>query len=113
MQFLKFFIFTLCMFNIAFTADECDEINPSKKSDCTDYKLSETEKALGADACCYVTYKKNNKEEKECSSYIKKTVKKDIVKAQGESLGYEDYSIDCHSNWLSLCLSFLLFALLF
>ena len=53
MQFLKFFIFTLCMFNIAFTADECDEINPSKKSDCTDYKISEIEKSEGADSCCY------------------------------------------------------------
>lgn len=113
MQFLKFFIFTLCMFNIVFTAEECEEIEPSKKSDCTDYKLSDPEKASGADACCYETYKEDNKEKKECSLQIKKTVKKDAVKNLEKQLGYEDYSIDCHSNWLSLCLSFSLFALLF
>ena len=113
MQFLKFFIFILCMFNIAFTADECGKIEPSKKSDCTDYKLSDAEKALGADACCYETYKEDNTEEKECSLQIKKTITKYYVKGLAEENGYEDYSIDCHSNWLSLCLSFSLFALLF
>ena len=113
MKFLKYFILTLCMFNIVFTAEECEEIEPSKKSDCTDYKLSDPEKASGADACCYETYKEDNKEKKECSLQIKKTVKKDAVKNLEKQLGYEDYSIDCHSNWLSLCLSFSLFALLF
>ena len=113
MQFLKFFIFTLCMFNIVFTADECFDIDPSKKSDCTDYKLSDSEKALGADACCYETYKKDNKEKKKCTLEIKKTITKDYVEQVEKEYGYEDYSLDCHSNWLSLCLSFLLFALLF
>jgi hypothetical protein len=101
------------MFNIVFTADECDDIEPSKKSDCTDYKLTDPEKALGVDACCYETYKYENKEYKVCDYNIKKTVTKDYVKAIGEENGYEDYSIECHSNWLSLCLSFSLFALLF
>ena len=114
MKFLKYFILTLCMFNIVFTADECDEIKPSKKSDCTDYKLTDAEKGDdGLDSCCYETYKYQNTEYKICDTELKKAVTKDYIKEIENEFGYEDYSIECHSNWLSLCLSFLLFAFLF
>ena len=42
-----------------------------------------------------------------------KYIEGDYIKEIENESGYEDYSIECHSNWLSLCLSFSLFALLF
>ncbi len=57
--------------------------------------------------------KKITKKKKKCTLEIKKTITKDYVEQVEKEYGYEDYSVDCHSNWLSLCLSFLLFALLF
>ena len=116
MKSLIYVILTLCMINIVLSDDDdelestgCYAIKPTKKKDCTSYKLTDTEKARGLDSCCYVTYKEDGKEEKECGLYIKKTVTKDAVKANTK---VQDLSIECNSNWLSLSLSFLLFGLL-
>ena len=117
MKSLIYVILTLCMINIVLSDDDDDEdvltgcyaIKPTKKKDCTDYKLTDLEKAGGLDSCCYVTYKDDGTEKKECELYIKKTVTKDAVKANTK---VQDLSIECNSNWLSLSLSFLLFGLL-
>jgi hypothetical protein len=88
---------------------DCYDIEPTKKKDCTSYELTDTEKARGLDSCCYMTYKENGKDTKSCGLFVKKAVNKDYIKA---STAYQDLSIECNSNWLSLTLSFLLFGLL-
>ena len=117
MKSLIYVILTLCMINIVLSDEEeeseeytgCLGLKPTKKKDCTDYKLTDPEKAGGLDSCCYVTYKEDGTEKKECGLFLKKTVNKDFIKA---STAYQDLSIECNSNWLSLSLSFLLFGLL-
>jgi len=65
------------MFNIVFTAEDCDELKPSKKSDCTDYTLTDDDKSDGIDACCYETYKYQNTEYKKCDYATKKLITKE------------------------------------
>ena len=108
MKSLIYVILTLCVINMVLSGD-CYDIEPTKKKDCTDYKLTDTEKARGLDSCCYMTYKENGKDTKSCGLFVKKAVNKDLIKA---STAYQDLSIECNSNWLSLTLSFLLFGLL-
>ena len=108
MKSLIYVILTLCMINMVLSGD-CYDIEPTKKKDCTSYKLTDLEKATGLDSCCYMTYKENGKDTKSCGLFVKKAVNKDYIKA---STAYQDLSIECNSNWLSLTLSFLLFGLL-
>ena len=117
MKSLIYVTLTLCMINIVLSADDeddddfgCMALKPSSKKDCTSYKLTDLEKVGGLDSCCYMTYKNDGKEEKECDLFLKKAVTKEYVKAS--SSYYQDLSIECNSNWLSLTLSFLLIGLL-
>jgi hypothetical protein len=90
--------------------DECS-LETSKKSDCTDYKLGDDEKDDG-DSCCFVKGKGNGVEVKYCAVFFKAQVP-DIVKATKKQSGVKSYSIDCSSNWLSITLLFVIFALCF
>ena len=94
--------------------DEC-EGEASKKSECTDYQLTEGEKALG-DSCCFVKAKGKVEgktvEKKWCDVYKKDDVP-DLVKTEKKASGAKSYSIDCSSNWLSITLLFAIFALCF
>ena len=94
--------------------DEC-EGKASKKSECTDYKLVDNEKDEG-DSCCFEklkgTYEGMSGEITSCV-IVQKDKVPDIVKAMKKQSGVDSYSIDCSSNWLSITLLFLIFALCF
>ena len=101
--------------NLSFCEEEgCYYLNPTKKSDCTSRSLSAEEKEVGADACCYETYKDaNNNEQKVCIFVKKKEVTKDNVK-ELENANVKDVSVDCNSKWLNFSMLLIgLFALLF
>ncbi len=87
----------------------------SKKSECTDYQLSDGEKLIG-DSCCFVkakgSYQGMSGEFKYCELFIKDQVP-DLVKKMKKESGVKSYSIDCSSNWLSITLLFAIFALCF
>ena len=87
----------------------------SKKSECTDYQLSDGEKLVG-DSCCFVKakgkYEGETTEVKVCGVYKKDEVP-DLVKEAKKVDGVKSYSIDCSSNWLSITLLFAIFALCF
>ena len=73
MRSIIYIILAFAMINIVLSDTLCEEINPSNKKDCTDYKLTdEKKKEEEADSCCYITYKDNEKDEKECGSGKKK-----------------------------------------
>ena len=110
MKSLIYVILTLCVINMVLSEDkDCYDIEPNKKKDCTSYELTDSEKARGLDSCCYMTYKENGKDQKSCGLFLKKAVNKDYIKA---STAYQDLSVECNSNWLSVTLSFLLIGLL-
>ena len=110
MKSLIYVILTLCVINMVLSEDkDCYDIKSSSKKDCTNYKLTDPEKARGLDSCCYMTYKENGKDTKSCGLFLKKAVNKDYIKA---STAYQDLSVECNSNWLSVTLSFLLIGLL-
>ena len=94
--------------------DEC-YMSTTKKSDCTDYKLGDDEKDEG-DSCCFVKAKGSfegmSGEAKYCDVYEKDKVP-DIVKEAKKQDGVDSYSVDCSSNWLSITLLFVIFALCF
>ena len=100
--------------NLSFCDENCYTETASEKSDCTKRSLGTLEKAAGADACCLVTYKdENNKEQKYCQAFIKKTVTKDNVKLM-EDDDTKDVSVKCNSKWLNFSMLLIgLFALLF
>ena len=78
MRTIIYIILTIAMINIVLSDTGCEKITPSKKKDCTDYKLTDEEKKEeDADSCCYITDKDN---EKDCGSFKKKEVNKDYVK---------------------------------
>jgi hypothetical protein len=86
-----------------------------KKSDCTDYTLDDEDKEE-ADSCCFVkakgSYQGMSGEFKYCELFIKDQVP-DLVKKMKKESGVKSYSIDCSSNWLSITLLFVIFALCF
>ena len=122
-----------CLISNIYTRDSCynlgedtegNEIDPEKKEDCTDYKLTDREKIYG-DSCCYVVSKKKNneKESKSCEVYNKKYITKEYIDEyiKGEN-SYEDmdedeklesYSIECRSNWISFSFIFTFLVFLF
>ena len=131
MKSITLILLTGCLFSIIYTDDEiyCSNhlgkdsqgktIYPSKKEDCTDYKLSKYEK-VGADSCCYSVRKYKNSESKGCAAYNKKYITKDYINYYiadlNEGVTKDDYkvtslSIECGCNWLSisLVLAFLVF----
>ena len=94
--------------------DKCEGL-ASSKSDCTDYQLKDDEKDDG-DSCCFVKAKGSfegmSGEAKYCDVYEKDKVP-DIVKEAKKQDGVDSYSVDCSSNWLSITLLFVIFALCF
>ena len=122
-----------CLISNIYTRDSCynlgedtegNEIDPEKKEDCTDYKLTDMEK-VGGDSCCYVVYKKKNneKESKSCGVYNKKYITKEYIDEQikeansdedmDEDDKLESYSIECRSNWISFSFIFTFLVFLF
>ena len=93
--------------------DEKKEYTPSKKKDCTGYKLTDYEK-LHSDSCCYYTGKdENDKEFKECGLAMKKTITKESVEKEKQYYKYKEYSVECTSHWLSISFIFAFLLLLF
>ena len=114
MRSIIYIILAFSMINIVLSDTLCVLKTPSSKKDCTDYELTDKDKGDSeADTCCYVTYKYKGKDEKECWSLKKKDVNKDNVKQMETYYEFTDLSVDCHSNWISFSLLFLLFSLLF
>ena len=118
-----------CLFSIIYTAEYCGDLgvdsegnykDPTKKEDCTDYKLSKLEKVEG-DSCCYRVRKKGNNEEKECRVYNKKYITKDYIEEyikdynedREENDKITSLSIECGCNWLSFSLIFTLLVFIF
>ncbi len=100
--------------SLSFCDEGCHYENPSKKSDCTSRSLSSEEKALGADSCCYETYKDaNNQEVKICDAELKKGVTETYIKSLDDDESH-DWSIKCNSKWLNFSMLLIgLFALIF
>ena len=114
MRSIIYIILAFSMINIVLSDTLCLLREPSSKKDCTDYKLTDAEKGgLDVDSCCYVTYKEDGENVKECRIFKKKEVNKDNVKQAETSWEVTDLSVECHSNWISFSLLFLLFSLLF
>ena len=120
-----------CLISNIYTRDSCyylgedtegKDIDPEKKEDCTDYKLTDMEKVKG-DSCCYVVYKKKNneKESKSCEVYNKKYITKEYIdeyikgenEDREENYKLESYSIECRSNWISFSFIFTFLVFLF
>ena len=118
-----------CLFSIIYTAEYCGDLgvdsegdskDPTKKEDCTDYKLSKYEKIEG-DSCCYRVRKKGNNEEKECRVYNKKYITKDYIEEyikeynedREENYKITSLSIECGCNWLSFSLIFTFLVFIF
>ena len=120
-----------CLISNIYTRDSCydfgedeegKDIDPEKKEDCTDYKLTDMEKVDG-DSCCYVVSKYKNSEEeyKGCSVYNKQYITKEYIdeyiKEENEDMDeddqYESYSIECRSNWISFSFIFTFLVFLF
>ena len=122
-----------CLFSIIYTADYCGDlgkdaeghsIDPSKKEDCTNYKLKDNEKIYG-DSCCYFVKVYGYGEEKECETankkyatkdyidnYIKEYNAKEYVK-EDENYKIKSFSIECGCNWLSFGLIFTFLVFIF
>jgi hypothetical protein len=120
-----------CLISNIYTRDSCyylgedtegKDIDPEKKEDCTDYKLTDREKIYG-DSCCYVVSKKKNneKESKSCEVYNKKYITKEYIdeyikeknEEKEENYKLESYSIECRSNWISFSFIFAFLVFLF
>ena len=134
MKSITLILLTGCLFSIIYTDDEIDcsnhlgkdsqgkTIYPSKKEDCTDYKLTDMEKVDG-DSCCYVVskYKGSEEEYKRCSVYNKKYITKEYIdeyikeenEDREENYKLESYSIECRSNWISFSFIFTFLVFLF
>ena len=132
MKSITLILLTGCLFSIIYTEEEektCENhlgrdsnnkrIKPSKKEDCTSYKLTKYEKVDG-DSCCYSVIKYKNDEEKYCRAYNKKYITEDFIKeyiaesnseTENEEYKITSLSIECGCNWLSfsLVLTFLVF----
>ena len=122
-----------CLISNIYTRDSCEDlgkdtegkdIDPEKKEDCTDYKLTDFEKVDG-DSCCYVVSKRkgNEKESKYCDVYNKKYITKEYIdeyikevnsyEDMDENYKLESYSIECRSNWISFSFIFAFLVFLF
>ena len=120
-----------CLISNIYTRDSCydfgedeegKDIDPEKKEDCTDYKLTDMEKVDG-DSCCYVVskYKGSEEEYKRCSVYNKKYITKEYIdeyikeenEDREENYKLESYSIECRSNWISFSFIFAFLVFLF
>ena len=120
-----------CLISNIYTRDSCydfgedeegKDIDPEKKEDCTDYKLTDMEKVEG-DSCCYVVSKtkSNEKEIKYCDVYNKKYITKEYINEyikeenedKEENHKLESYSIECRGNWISFSFIFAFFVFLF
>ena len=134
MKSITLILLTGCLFSIIYTEEEektCEyhlgrdsnnkRIKPSKKEDCTSYKLTKYEK-VGGDSCCYTVYKTKNDEEKSCSAYNKKYITKDYIKeyisesnseTENEEYKITSLSIECGCNWLSFSLIFAFLVFIF
>ena len=116
-----FIILFIYLFSIISTRDSCEiddkekyvEYKPSKKKDCTGYKLTDYEK-LHSDSCCYYSGKdKNDQEFKGCLLTMKKSVTKESVEKAKKYDEDKEYSVDCTSHWLSISFIFAFLLLLF
>ena len=116
-----FIILFIYLFSIISTRYSCSyededydkEYTPSKKKDCTGYKLTDYEK-LHSDSCCYYTGKdKDDQEFKGCWLTMKKSVTKESVEKEKKYEEYKEYSVECNSHWLSISLIFAFLLLLF
>ena len=124
MKSLIYVIITLYMFNCVLSEETqlCEDKTPTKISDCTNYQLTDDEKADGNDACCYVSYTDPEEEEEVTGCGMGKKDEIDEVTAITRVV-FPDFTINCEpdpdsgsdsdSVWLSLSLTVLLFALLF
>ena len=117
-----------CLISNIYTRDSCynlgedtegNEIDPEKKEDCTDYKLTDFEKVDG-DSCCYVVakFKDSEDEYKRCAVYNKKYITKEYIDElkklhSDDDYQYESYSIECRSNWISFSFIFAFLVFLF
>ena len=94
--------------------DQCAGV-ASSKSDCTDYQLKDSEKDDG-DSCCFVKTKTEisgvSSEIQVCMIFEKSKVVDEVKEAKKEE-GVKSVSVDCSSNWLSITLLFVIFALCF
>ena len=90
--------------------DQCEMLT-SKKSDCTDYQLGDDEKDEG-DSCCFVKTKTDAGEVSGCAIFVKDDVVDEVKEAKKQD-GVKSFSVDCSSNWLSITLLFVIFALYF
>ena len=114
-----FIILFIYLFSIIATRDSCEYENeeeyytPSKKKDCTDYKLTDYEKSI-FDSCCYATGKDENDQEfKECTLWLKKAITKKTVEKEKKENNYKELNVDCNSHWLSISFIFAFLLLLF
>ena len=114
MKSIKILLLFGCLFSIIYPRDECEYSSPTKKEDCTDYKLTTLEKGY-SDSCCYVEYKQtaSSTATYECESFRKKGVTKDFITAYIKEYEVNSLSIDCGCNWLSLSLIFTFLVFLF
>ena len=124
MKSLIYVIITLYMFNCVLSEETqlCEDKTPTKISDCTNYQLTDSEKADGSDACCYFSYTDEEEEEEVtgCGKGKKDEVN-EIIDEMNDA--FPDFTIKCSTDsgsgsdsgsvWLSLSLTVLLFALLF
>ena len=110
---IVYFLFASVLFLIN-CRDECYGL-ASSKSECTEYQLDDEEKKQG-DSCCFVKTKAEiagvTGEFKACGVFVKANVPDEVKKAKKEE-GVKSVSVDCSSNWLSITLLFVIFALCF
>ena len=94
--------------------DECAGA-ASSKSECTDYQLKDSEKDEG-DSCCFVKTKAEisgvTGEITVCAIFEKSKVVDEVKEAKKQE-GVKSVSVECSSNWLSITLLFVIFALCF
>ena len=133
MKSITLILLTGCLFSIIYSEDKKYCSNhlgkdsqgntkyPSKKEDCTDYKLTKYEK-VGGDSCCYSVIKYKSSEEKSCTAYNKKYITKDYIKeyisesnseTENEEYKITSLSIECGCNWLSFSLIFAFLVFIF
>ena len=101
------FLFSLCKI-----ITTCGISNPTSADDCKDDTLSQIEKDADYVHCCLM--EKKNVVSKSCvriTSYQYKNIGK-IKKNYEEDYEY-DYSLDCNSSFLKVCLIFILSFILF
>lgn len=103
------FLFSLCKI---ITSQSCGISNPTKADDCKDDTLIQTQKDADYVHCCFMEVEKQNT--KSCASltsYQYKNIGK-LKKLTEKNYAY-DYSIDCNSSFLQVCLILMLSFILF